>query len=134
MRARNSPLRVVSIFRAETRRGPRRELAGHLVMQELVNGVPVAGNSGGCPTAVGKGETVDPALWPNCSITDGVSVTDPSGYVFDSISHETRLVSTGLDETVRLWDVETRQQTTELRGHTGGVWVARFAPVPGTIV
>ena len=47
---------------------------------------------------------------------------------------ETRLVSTGLDETVRLWDVETRRQTTELRGHTGGVWVARFAPDPGTIV
>lgn len=47
---------------------------------------------------------------------------------------DSQLLTSSLDETVRLWDVAGRQQTAILQGHTGAVWIAQFAPEPGIVV
>jgi WD40 repeat protein len=47
---------------------------------------------------------------------------------------ETQLLTTSLDETVRLWDVTSRQLKAVFSGHTGGVWIAQFAPQAGVVV
>ena len=42
--------------------------------------------------------------------------------------------STGEDQTIRIWDVETKRETHAFRGSAGAILTLRFADVPGMIV
>jgi WD40 repeat protein len=39
-----------------------------------------------------------------------------------------RVVTASLDQTARLWDVETGKEIVALRGHTNAAWSATFSP------
>ena len=44
------------------------------------------------------------------------------------------LASGSLDQTIRLWDLQTGESLQVLRGHTGGVWSLAFSPDGQTLV
>jgi|GEM_PF-1683712 len=68
--------------------------------------------------------------WDGEETTGPIVLGSHNGDVFDVAfsPDSTLLSSSGLDDSVRIWDVRAQKPLVQLTGHTGDVWYTRFDP------